>query len=241
MKRGWLTLLLVGGGMLLFDRGDKWRAPARRAREKPAPKDMAITAATHRSMMYVLLPAWLISSVLAWIWHRQRAEKANGVRGPILHSLMVVEAGLPVLAGLFLEISAGAFAFMSGTAALHEATAFWYVRHLVPGREWTPRERRTYNLMEMVPLAAVSFAACLHPKEFTALFGGKSEEREFGIHWRRPALPVWDLVGVIAAISIFVVAPCVKEIRRCCPTAKRPAGRDLPKIAQALFGKLKAS
>jgi hypothetical protein len=47
------------------------------------------------------------------LWHRQtKIETTSGAKESVMHLIMMAEAGIPILTGLFLEMNAGALALM---------------------------------------------------------------------------------------------------------------------------------
>jgi hypothetical protein len=83
----------------------------------------------------------------------------------------ITEAAIPVLAGMFLEITSPVLALMITSAMLHDATALWDVSYAVTKHEVTPLEQRVHSFLEMVPIMAVSFVSVLHWPQLLALFG----------------------------------------------------------------------
>jgi hypothetical protein len=237
MKKAFYELLFLGLGVVAFRKSGR-----RLFRETHSqildPQELTTVLATRRYMMYVLLPVWFVPGVLDWIWHRQtKIETTSGVKESLIHSLMMTEVGAPVLMGLFCELNAGAFAVMLGAAALHEATAFWDVRFAVSRRKVFPREQHTHSLLEVLPLAAISFAACLHPNAFLSLFGAGPEQRELALHRKWAALPKAYVAGICGAIALFIVAPYAEENIRCWKASRKGlTGRDAPRCARTLFG-----
>jgi len=55
------------------------------------------------------------------------------------------EAAIPVLAGLFLEITSPVIALMIGSFLLHDMTAQWDVSYAVTLREVTPIEQHVHS------------------------------------------------------------------------------------------------
>lgn len=81
-----------------------------------------------RNIVTSILPLWMRTGLLDWYYHRRtKIEQTAGTHESIIHALMMTEAGLPVMMGLFLEISALVLALMIAALFLHEATAFWDV------------------------------------------------------------------------------------------------------------------
>lgn len=201
-------------------------------------RELATIQATRRYMMYVLLPFWFVPGILDWIWHRQtRIETTSGTTESFIHALMMTEVGIPILMGLFLEINAGVFALMIAAALIHEATAFWDVGFAVSRRVVAPREQHTHSLLEVIPLAAISFLACLHPQQFASLFGAGPEKPCFAIRLKRPALPVPYVASILGSVALFIAAPYTEEILRCWAAQRKGlTGTDTPDCARVLFG-----
>ena len=102
---------------------------------------------------YVLLPAWIVPGVLDWWFHRRtRIEATAGARESALHLLMQAEAGIPVMAFLFLEIDAVVVLAGLLAAALHEATVVWDVAYTTPRRKIAPAEQHTHSFLEALPV-----------------------------------------------------------------------------------------
>ena len=233
MKKVFYTLLAVGSGVFALGKS------VRRSRSAATPaRELDTSEATRNYMMYVLLPFWFVPGVLDWWWHRQTSiETTSGTQESLIHALMMTEVGLPILMGLLLEINAGVFGLMIGAAVLHEATAFWDVSFAVERRKVLPREQHTHSLLEVIPLAALSFAACLHPRQFVALFGASGEKADLGSRLKEPALPGRYLASILGAIAVFIAAPYAEELTRCWIAQRKGlVGRDTPECAPVLFG-----
>ena len=236
MKRFVSVLLAVGSALFTIGKSLQRDTGKPSASELPA-RQVATTEATRRYMMYVLLPFWFVPGVLDWIWHRQtKIETTSGLEESLIHSLMMTEVGLPIIMGLFLEINAGVFALMIAAAVLHEATAFWDVGYAVSRRKILPREQHTHSLLEVIPLAALSFLACLHPNQFIALFGAGAEKARFEIRLKRPSLPARYVVTILSSVALFIAAPYAEEVVRCWAAQRKGlTGSYTPECARVLF------
>jgi hypothetical protein len=83
-------------------------------------------AASLRYLMYFVLPAMFVPGVLDWLWHKQTdIEHTAGTKESITHVMMLTEAGLPIVAALFLEPNALLLTLMMAAYVAHEATAAW--------------------------------------------------------------------------------------------------------------------
>lgn len=73
---------------------------------------------TQRFLMYVVLPVWLAAGIADWICHRRTSiETTMGAKESLMHLLMLTEAAIPVLCGMFLEITSPVLALMLVRAA----------------------------------------------------------------------------------------------------------------------------
>ncbi|HZU89875.1 MAG TPA: hypothetical protein VE993_11510 [Stellaceae bacterium] len=58
-------------------------------------------------MLYFIIPLWLWAGVADWLCRRAAAiEHTAGPKESLMHLAMLIEIGVPSLAGLFLEITA---------------------------------------------------------------------------------------------------------------------------------------
>jgi hypothetical protein len=128
-----------------------------------APPPEQMTDVTRHFLMNIVLPVWLAAGVADWVCIRAASiETTTGPTGSAMHILMLTEAAIPVLAGMFLEITSPVLALMITAAMLHDATALWDVSYAVTKREVTPLEQHVHSFLEMVPVMAVSFVSVLH-------------------------------------------------------------------------------
>jgi hypothetical protein len=118
-----------------------------------------VASVTRNFLLGFVLPLW----VADWMCHR-RTDIAHtaGLREPLMHLLMLAEAAVPVLAGLFLEITSPVLALMIASLVLHDVTALWDGSYAVKHREVPPIEQHVHSFLEMVPLMAVAFGCVLH-------------------------------------------------------------------------------
>jgi hypothetical protein len=202
------------------------RAYARLAPSRPSLDTGEIT---RRFLLYFILPLWLASGVADWVCHRASGiEQTTGAKESLMHLLMLAEAMLPVLAGLFLEITSPVLALMIVSFFVHEATALWDVSYAVTRREVTPIEQHVHSFLEMVPLMAISFIAVLHWPQLVALFGLGRERADLSIRLKDRPLPPRYIVADLGATLLFEVLPYLEELQR---TLRASGGRLVPSAA----------
>ncbi|WP_418952499.1 diguanylate cyclase [Streptomyces albireticuli] len=173
--------------------------------------------ATRRFLMYGVLPLWFVPAVADWVMHRRtRIEETSGVRESAVHALMMTEAGVPVVAGLVAKINPLVLSLMGGAALAHGATAVWDVTIATHDREVRPIEQHIHSFLEVIPLSAAAFTACLHwDKVRAGLRGGKESSDDWKLVPKDRPLPAAYLASIAAAVGAFVALPYGEEMLRC--------------------------
>lgn len=176
---------------------------------------LGVEEASRRFLLYVTVPLWLGAGVLDW-WHHRctRIEATSGARESAIHALMMAEAGVPALLGLFVEVDAGVLLLTGAALAAHEATAIWDVSYAETRRRVTPAEQHVHSLLEVVPMMATSFLAVLHWDQLAALFG-RGERPRFGLRPKRKPLSRRYVGGLLAALGVCMIVPYAEEFWRC--------------------------
>jgi hypothetical protein len=192
---------------------------------------------SQRYLMYVIMPAWALVGALDWLWHKQtKIETTSGPKESIMHLLMMMEAGVPVLAGLFLDTNAGLLRLMSIGMLLHQATVMWDVSYTASRRKIPPREQHTHTFMETLPFDILAVFACMHPKEFRSMLGLGREKADFELRLKKPPLPLSQIVAIFGALGAFVFLPHVEELWRCWRAKQQGlTGVDTPDCARELY------
>jgi hypothetical protein len=223
----------------LREGGGSHQVKSRAAEQQQLAQSSHTETATRRYMMYFMLPLWFVPGVLDYFWHKKtRIESTSGTTESLIHSLMMTEVGVPIVAGLLLDINAGVIALMLGAFFLHAATAIWDVAFAVERRKVLPNEQHTHSFLEMLPFCAVSFIICMHWEQFAALFGCGTEAPRFKMQLKNPPLPTRYVVSILASVFLFIVTPYGEELLRCWRAEQRGlVGRDTPECARELFAK----
>ncbi len=154
-----------------------------------------------RALFFVVLPLWLAAAAADYLCHRwSLIERTSGVTESRLHALLYAEIALPVLAGLYLDLTASVVSFMALAVAAHMATSLWDTSYSQPRRYISPLEQHVHSYLEMLPLFALGVVVIL---AWDALHAPDWELR-----WRSPPLPalyrnVTLLVLFLGALPIF--------------------------------------
>jgi hypothetical protein len=157
----------------------------------------------------------MTAGVADWICHRAtNIETTTGTKESVMHLLMLTEAAVPVLAGLFLEITSPVIALMIASFLLHDMTALWDVSYAVTLREVTPIEQHVHSFLEMVPLMAVAFVCVLHWPHVLALFGIRHEEADWSLRLKMRPLPWRYVTSMLGTMAVLEWGPYLEELAR---------------------------
>jgi hypothetical protein len=140
-----------------------------------------------RYLMYGLLPAWLIPSLLDWNQHRRsRIEVTSGTRESLIYLLMMAEVGLPLTMVLVCEVNPLVLSTIAASIAAHEATALWDVSTAEDsGREVTPFEQHVHSFLESMPIMAASALGCLRWRQVRDLLDGARSRDAWRLRWKQ--------------------------------------------------------
>ncbi|MEJ2802368.1 diguanylate cyclase [Comamonadaceae bacterium PP-2] len=170
---------------------------------------------TRFTLMYFVVPIWLAAGLADWFCHRaSRIEQTAGPKESLLHLLMFAEMGIPVLAGLFLEVTASVLLVMCLAFVAHEATAYWDVRYANTKREVTAAEQRIHSYLELMPLLALVLTALSHFNQLAALFGVSDTRPDFSIRLKDEPLSRAYISVLLPAITVFIFIPYLEELVR---------------------------
>lgn len=174
------------------------------------------------AILYFFLPLWLLAGFGDWVFHRiTDISGTTGVRESLLHLLMIGEIGVPILAGLLLEINALIIAVMIAALLLHEATVLWDLRYASSRRRILPGEQIIHSFQEMIPLMVLTLVAFLHWDQFIALVT-MDGAADFSLRWKsEPLSPVY-LAAIFIGTGLLVVLPFLEELWRCYRDQRRP-------------------
>ncbi|MER9301892.1 diguanylate cyclase [Mesorhizobium sp. M0293] len=166
-------------------------------------------------LMYFVLPLWLIAGFADWLCHRaSHIESTTGAKESLIHLLMFVEVGIPLLAAMFLEVNALIIATMLAAFVAHEATAMWDVSYATTARTVSPVEQHVHSFLEMIPLIGIVSVVSLHWGQFRALFGFGEEPARFEFAWKPEPLPVSYIATIMILVLLFELLPYLEEFVR---------------------------
>lgn len=192
-----------------------------------------VERATRRLLLGFVVPLWIGAGLADWDRHRRTdIEATAGTHESAIHALMMAEAGVPALLGLFLEINAGVLLAMLGALGMHQATAIWDVAYADGRREVTPTEQHIHGLLEIVPVMATAFLVALHWDQARTLVGWGPSRPRFALVRKRRALPRSYVAGLLSTLTALIGIPYAEEFLRCYRTDRtlaahpQEAGQD---------------
>ncbi|MGH8077250.1 MAG: hypothetical protein ACREPE_08005 [Lysobacter sp.] len=177
---------------------------------------------------YGVLPIWLLAGLADYLTHaRTRLAQTSGVRESALHLLQTAEIGVPMLALLFLQVTALTLALMIFGALAHTVTAYRDIRYAAPLRRISTFEQFAHAFLIALPLAALGIVIVLHWPAFTALLAmGDASRDAWALRWREPPFDVGVIVAILGASFVLGILPGLLEFinawrhgRRGAPSA----------------------
>ncbi|MFJ9821783.1 hypothetical protein ACIRU3_42385 [Streptomyces sp. NPDC101151] len=123
--------------------------------------------------------------------------------------------------GLLARINPLVLTAMGGAALAHGATALYDVSLAVGDRDVRPVEQHVHSFLEVLPLTALAFTACLHADQVRKTLRGGSDPQDWRLLPKEHPLPAAYLAGLAGVIVSGVVVPYAEELRRCLRTASR--------------------
>ena len=165
-------------------------------------------------ILYCLIPLWIAVGFADWLCHRAAdIGKTAGAKESALHLLMLAEIGIPLLAGLFLEINALVLLIMLAGLLAHEATSLWDLHYAHSKRDISPIEQHVHSFQEVIPMVLFAVVCILNWDQAAALLAW-SDDANFSLEWKRNPLPVVYLASVLGLTALFVGLPFVEEFLR---------------------------
>ncbi|KNB54292.1 hypothetical protein AC230_05805 [Streptomyces caatingaensis] len=187
-----------------------------RALRRELVRQAGVDEATRRILLAFVLPLWTGAGLADWWLHRRSdIEHTAGTRESAIHALMLAEAGVPIMLGLFCQANAGVLATAAAGLGVHQATAFWDVAYAEQRREVTPNEQHVHSLLEVVPLMATASLFALHWDQALSLVGRGPAKPSFRLRPKHRPLSRRARFGVIAAVVLCGALPYAEEMLRC--------------------------
>jgi hypothetical protein len=176
-----------------------------------------VTEIAKAYLLYFILPVWIAAGIVDWFCHRQARIEANaGPKESVIHLLMMGEAGLAVLAGLFFAVNSLVLLVMLIAWAVHEVTAMWDLLYANAHRAVNAIEQKVHDYLGVVPLLALSLVLIIHWPAFLALLGLGDAPADWSLHRRMlDVSPIyfWTLMAAMALDLLLYVEELLRGLR----------------------------
>lgn len=167
-------------------------------------------------LLFVLLPIWGIAGFADWLCHRaSHIEATSGLKESLLHSLMGIQIGIPILLCLLFEVNVLILLICLFTWLLHEVVAHWDVHYAAPRRKITIWEMHAHNYLSTLPMYMLASILIINWPVFLQLIS-LDWQGNFQLvslqqpHGGKGYLPIY--LGFMALICVF---PYIEENIRC--------------------------
>jgi hypothetical protein len=167
-------------------------------------------------ILYGLLPLWGIAGFIDWCCHRAtKVESTSGLKESLVHSLMGIQLGIPILLCLLFEINVLVLLICVAMWLLHEFVAHWDVHYATPRRHISIWEVHVHNYMATVPLYLLMLIVILNwdvaVKAMTFDWSGQIALRPLT---DRPGGSAY-LPAYLSFMAVLCVFPYIEENIRC--------------------------
>jgi hypothetical protein len=170
-------------------------------------------------ILYGLLPLWGITGFIDWICHRRsQVESTSGLKESLIHSLMGVQLGIPILLCLTFSVNALILLICAAAWLAHEFVAHWDVKYSAPRRTITIWEVHVHNYMATVPLYLLMLIVVINWEVAVRLLHGSGQ---FSL--QRLNKPIGSdsyLPEYLIFMTILCVFPYLEENYRCLRYAR---------------------
>lgn len=173
-------------------------------------------------ILYAILPLWGISGFIDWCCHRATdIEHTTGLRESLVHSLMGIQMGIPIVLGLLFEINVLILLICLAAWAAHEVAAHWDVHYSAPRRRISIWESHVHNYLATIPLYLLMLIVVLNWADMIKLvtldWAGEFTFRPLNI----PHGGSGYLTGYLTFMTVLCVFPYAEENLRCVRVAIR--------------------
>ena len=136
----------------------------------------------------------------------------------LLHLVQFGLVGIPLCAGLFLQINAGLLLIMAAFVILHHIVAYIDVRYANRTRQVRPVEQMVHSFLELLPITALLLVMVAHFDQVESLFGYGSQLPHFWVQWRATPLPLLYVSVVLLGAAAGDLLPYLEELHRTLRT-----------------------
>ncbi|MCG6658461.1 diguanylate cyclase [Halomonas campisalis] len=168
------------------------------------------------ALLYLFLPLWGIAGFADWCCHRAtRIETTSGLKESLMHSLMGLQVGIPILLCLLFRINVLVLLICLLAWVLHELVAHWDVHYTAPRRRIGIWEMHAHSYLASLPLYMLAMILILNWPVVLDLVrlewaGQLRLERLAEPHGGERYLPLY-----LTFMAVLCVFPYLEENLRC--------------------------
>lgn len=173
-------------------------------------------------LAWVWAPALVAAGVVDWALHRhQRIEWTAGVAESLLHLLMLAVVGVAMLAGIWLEPTAGLLALLLAAVLVHEGCYLADLRVALARRRIPLAEQWVHGFQHVLPWAGLAASMALSPDQALALVGAEGHEPRWALKLNPQAPGLQGVAPLLVAALLLNVLPFAEETWRSMRAARR--------------------
>jgi hypothetical protein len=167
-------------------------------------------------ILYGLLPLWGITGFIDWCCHRATGiERTSGLKESLIHSLMGLQLGIPIVMCLVFEVNVVILLICFGAFLAHEVVAHYDVHYSAPLRRISIWEVHVHNYMATIPLYLLMLIMVLNWNSVLKLV---SFDWAGELTFERVDVPHGGstyLRNYLIFMAILCVVPYIEENLRC--------------------------
>jgi hypothetical protein len=167
-------------------------------------------------ILFGLLPLWGITGFIDWCCHRAtRVEHTSGLRESLVHSLMGIQLGIPIILCLLYYVNVMILLICLVAFVCHEIVAHYDVHYSAPLRRISIWEVHVHNYMATIPLYLLMLIAVLNWDVVQKLV---SLDWAGQFTFERVPVPhggTGYMRGYLAFMGVLCVVPYLEENLRC--------------------------
>lgn len=173
-------------------------------------------------ILYGLLPIWGITGFIDWICHKRTGiERTSGLKESLMHSLMGVQLGVPIVLCLLFRVNALILLLCVLAWLAHEVVAHSDVHFATPRRRISIWEVHVHNYMATIPLYLLMLVIIINWSTVIKLLSGEFAG-EFSLQrLEEPHGSPAYLRHYLLFMTMLCVLPYVEENIRCLRFALR--------------------
>lgn len=168
-------------------------------------------------LLFILLPIWGIAGFADWLCHRATdIENTSGLKESLMHSLMGIQIGVPIMLCLLFEINVFTLVLCILTWILHEIVAHWDVHFAAPRREISIWEMHAHNYLGSLPMYMLVTILIINWPVFLKLLSLNFDGSSFSLMpLQTPHGGEGYLSAYLIFMAIFCAFPYFEENIRC--------------------------